>query len=58
VGSELPDTVHTVKIQTLSEPPDKAAILAKKEQKIENPEKYKDTSFHPGAILLVGELLK
>ncbi|MCX6951067.1 MAG: GDSL-type esterase/lipase family protein [Verrucomicrobia bacterium] len=58
IGTELPDTVHTVKIELLGEPLDKAAILAQRHQTIADPKLYAPLSFHPGAILLVGELLK
>lgn len=58
IGTELPDEVHTVRIELLAEPPDKAAILAKRGEKIDKPERYAPNTFQPGAILLVGELLK
>jgi hypothetical protein len=58
IGSDLPDEVHTVKIEISSDLPDKAAILAKRDQKIDKPERFKGTEFYPGAILLVGELVK
>jgi hypothetical protein len=58
VGSELPDEVHTVKIEIDPAPPDKAAILAKRQEKMDKPERYQGTAFYPGAILLVGELVK
>lgn len=57
IGTELADTVHTVTIELLAESPDKAKLLAQRNQKIEHPAKYADLRFHPGAILLVGELL-
>ncbi len=58
IGSDLPDTVHTVKIEISPEEPDKVAILAKNGNKMDNPERFKGTAFYPGAILLVGELVK
>lgn len=58
VGTELTDEVHTVKIEIDPQPPDKAAILAKRQEKIDKPERYQGTAFYPGAILLVGELVK
>jgi hypothetical protein len=57
IGSELPDTVHSVKIEILPEQPDKAAILAKNGNKIDKPERFNDTAFYPGAILLVGQIV-
>ncbi len=56
LGSDLPEAVHTVKIEIHQDPPDKAAILAKRSEKIDKPERFAGTAFYPGAILLVGEL--
>lgn len=58
VGTELPDTVHTVRIEIHPEPPDKAKILARRKETMDKPERYQGTAFYPGAILLVGELVK
>ena len=58
VGSELPDTIHSVRIEIHPETPDKAAILAKRNQQVEDQEKYIGTAFYPGALLLVGELVE
>ncbi|MFM7605907.1 MAG: SGNH/GDSL hydrolase family protein, partial [Prosthecobacter sp.] len=58
LGSELPDAVHTVNIEINSEVPDKAKILAKNGNKIDDPKRFEGTSFYPGAILLVGEIVK
>lgn len=57
VGSELADTVHTVKIELLGDAPDKAKILSQRNQKIDDPKRFAGLHFYPGAILLVGELL-
>ena len=58
IGTELPDAVHTVKIEIHSEPPDKVKILAQRSEKMDKPERFQGTAFYPGAILLVGELVK
>ncbi len=58
IGTELSDTLHTVKIEVSSEQPDKGAILTKRNEWVENPGKFAGTAFHPGALLLVGELRK
>ncbi len=58
IGTELPDTVHTVKIEIHPDQPDKAAILAQRGGKIDKPERFDGTAFYPGAILLVGEIVK
>lgn len=57
VGTELPDAVHTVKIEVHPDQPDKAAILAKNKNTIDKPERFNGTAFYPGAILLVGEIV-
>lgn len=58
IGSDLPDTVHTVKIEIHPDQPDKAKILEKNNNKIDKPERFDGTNIYPGAILLVGELVK
>jgi len=58
VGTDLEDKVHTVKIVIDAKELDKAAILAKNGNKIDKPERFAGTCFYPGAILLVGEMLK
>ncbi len=58
LGTELPDQVHTVKIEIHPQQPDKAKILATRDNKMDKPERYDGTAFFPGAILLVGELVK
>ena len=58
IGTDLEDKVHTVKIVIDSKQLDKAAILAKNGNKIDKPERFAGTAFYPGAILLVGELVK
>ena len=58
LGSELPDTVHTVKIEIHPDQPDKAKILATRNNKIDKPERFDGMNFYPGAILLVGEMEK
>jgi hypothetical protein len=47
-----------VKIEILPDPPDKVAILAKIGNKMDKPERFIGTAFYPGAILLVGELVR
>lgn len=58
IGSELPDAEHTVKIEIHPEQPDKAAILATRKNKIDKPERFDGTAIYPGAILMLGELVK
>lgn len=56
IGTDLPDTEHTVTIELLGDAPDKVKILAQRNQTIDQPENYTALTFNPGAILLVGEL--
>lgn len=58
LGAELPDAVHTVKIEIHPQPPDKAKILATRNNTMDKPGRFDGTAFYPGAILLVGELVK
>jgi hypothetical protein len=58
IGRDLPDAVHTVKIEIHPDQPDKASILAKRNEKMDKPGRFDGTAFHPGAILLVGELVQ
>ncbi len=58
VGTELPDAIHTVKIEIHPDSPDKAKILGQRKETMDKPERYQGTAFYPGAILLVGELVK
>lgn len=58
IGTDLEDKVHSVKIEIDATVPDKAAILAKNGNKIDKPERFAGTAFYPGAILLVGEVVK
>ena len=58
VGDNLPDTVHEVVMELDSQGPDKAKILAQRNEKMDKPERFAENNFYPGAILLVGELVK
>lgn len=58
IGSYLPDTVHTVKIEIHPDQPDKAKILAVNKNTIDDPKRFNDTAWYPGAIMLVGEIVK
>ena len=57
VAENLPDAVHTVELELHPDQPDKAAILARRKQKIDNPERYDDTAWYAGAVMIIGELL-
>ena len=58
IGTDLEDKVHSVKIEIHPEQPDKAKILAKNGNKIDKPERFDATAFYPGAILLVGDVVR
>lgn len=53
----LDDKKHVAIFQVLSEPFDKATILAKRGNVIKDPEKYKDNNWYVGKILIDGYLL-
>jgi lysophospholipase L1-like esterase len=57
VGTDLTDGVHSVRLELLADPIDKAAILAQKKNKIDKPERFAPLHFFPGGLLLVGELV-
>jgi hypothetical protein len=57
VGTDLPEGVHTVRLELLADPIDKAAVLAKNKNQIDKPERFAALHFFPGGLLLVGELV-
>ncbi len=57
VGTDLPEGVHTVRLELLADPIDKAAVLAKNKNQIDKPERFAPLHFFPGGLLLVGELV-
>ncbi len=58
LANELPFGEHSVKVVLVKDAPDKAAILSKRNQKIDKPERFNGNGFYPGALLLDGELVK
>jgi hypothetical protein len=56
IGADLPDTVHTVRIEIHPDQPDKVKILAQRNKKMDDPKRYNDRAFYPGAILIVGDM--
>lgn len=58
IGADLKDEVHTVRIEIHPDQPDKAAILAKNKNVIDKPERFNGTAFYPGAVMLIGEIVK
>jgi lysophospholipase L1-like esterase len=57
VAENIADTKHTIILEIHPDQPDKAAILAKRHQKIDNPDRYNDTAWYAGAILIIGDIL-
>ena len=57
VGTDLPEGVHTVRLELLADPIDKAAVLAKNKNQIDKPERFAPLYFFPGALLIQGELV-
>jgi hypothetical protein len=58
IGEDLPDTVHTVKITILPDQPDKAAILEKGGNKMDDPKRFDGSVWYAGALLILGELVE
>ncbi len=58
IGIDLPDVVHTVKVEVHPDQPDRMKILGERAKDLDRPGRFRGTSFYPSAILLVGELLK
>jgi lysophospholipase L1-like esterase len=56
-ASGLPDGMHTIKIEIHPESPDKAKILAQRNEKIDNARRFEGINWYAGAILLIGELV-
>jgi hypothetical protein len=58
VAENLPEGVHRVKLKVHPDQPDKARILAKRNQQIDDPKRYDDTAWYAGAILLIGQIVE
>jgi hypothetical protein len=52
----LEDKDHKTVFRVLAEPFDKSAILTKKEDIVNNPDKYKDYNWYVGEILIDGKI--
>jgi hypothetical protein len=58
IGEDLPQAVHKVKITILAGQPDKAKILAGRNEKIDDPRRFDGTAWYAGGILLIGDLVE
>ncbi len=58
IATNLPDTMHAVRVEISPVEPDKAKILQKRRLPDfkKHPEKYKGIAWYAGAILLIGDL--
>lgn len=54
-GNELPEGLHTIKVTVHPEQPDKAKILAERQEKMDDAKRFEGTEWYAGAILIVGE---
>ncbi len=57
VAQGLPDAVHTVKLTIHADQPDKAAILSKRNEKMDDPKRFDGTAWYAGAVLILGDLV-
>jgi lysophospholipase L1-like esterase len=58
IGSNLSNSVHTVKIEIYPDQPDKAKILSQRQEKMDDPKRFDDRAWYPGDLMLVGDLVK
>ena len=58
IGRDLPDTVHRVHVEIHPKQPDKAKILSKRNQTIDDPKRFDDTAWYVGAVLIIGQLVQ
>jgi lysophospholipase L1-like esterase len=54
-GRGLPDGEHTVQVTVDGTMPDKAAILAKRNEKIDDPKRFAEHNWYVGWIMLIGD---
>jgi lysophospholipase L1-like esterase len=57
-AEKLPATVHTVRIEIHPQSPDKAKILAQRQEKMDKPERFEGTQWYAGYLLLIGDLVE
>jgi len=58
IADSLPAAVHRVVCEIDKKQPNKAAILAKRHQTIDDPKRYDGTVWYAGALLILGELVE
>ncbi len=57
IGEDLSDTIHTVQITVRADRPDKRAILAQRNEKMDDPKRFDGTTWYAGAILIIGKMV-
>ncbi len=57
VAEGVVHSLHTVKLTTHPDQPNKAKILSERSEKMDDPKRFEGTSWYAGAILIVGELV-
>jgi len=55
-ASGLPDAEHTITVKVTANALDKAAILATRNEKVNDPKRFEGTNWHVGYLMLMGEL--
>ena len=55
-GQDLSDSVHSIRVTVDDRELDKAAILARNGNKIENPKRFAGKGWYVGSIMLIGDL--
>ncbi|HEX2973624.1 MAG TPA: SGNH/GDSL hydrolase family protein, partial [Tepidisphaeraceae bacterium] len=58
VARDVPDGVHRVEVKVDSTKLDKQAILAKRNEKMDDPKRFEGGTWYAGWIMLVGELVE
>jgi hypothetical protein len=58
IGSNLSNTVHTVKVEIYPDQPDKVKMLSQRQQTMDDPKRFDDRAWYPGALLVVGDLVQ
>ncbi|MBN1127075.1 MAG: hypothetical protein JXA82_18885 [Sedimentisphaerales bacterium] len=57
IARGLKEGIHTVELEIHPDQPDKAAILARRNEKIDDPKRFDDRAWYAGAILVLGEVV-
>ncbi|MBN1845269.1 MAG: hypothetical protein JW810_06265 [Sedimentisphaerales bacterium] len=58
VAEGLSDGIHTVSLEIHPDQPDKAEILSRRKENIDDPARFDDTAWYAGAILVIGDLVE